>query len=42
VSQLVCVCLGPVLASRAASQTDVADADCRGQGLVPIAGWSLD
>ena len=40
VSQHVCVCLGPVLASHAQSQTAPAPAASRGRGRVPIAGWS--
>ena len=40
VSQHVCVCLGPVLASHAPSQPAAAVAYCRGWGLIPIAGWS--
>ena len=42
VSQHVCVCLGPVLASHAPSSTVAAVAAWRGLGLVPIAGWSYD
>ena len=42
VSQHVCVCLGPVQASHAQSQPAAAAAICRGQGRVPIAGWSYD
>jgi hypothetical protein len=40
VSQHVCVCLRPVLASHAPSPTATAAAACRGLGRVPIAGWS--
>jgi hypothetical protein len=40
VSLHVCVCLGPVLASHAPSQSAAAAADWRGLGWVPIAGWS--
>jgi hypothetical protein len=40
VSQHVCVCLGPVLASHAPSLPAAAAAAWRGLGRVPIAGWS--
>jgi hypothetical protein len=36
----VCVSLGPVLASHAQSPPAAATADWRGQGRVPITGWS--
>jgi hypothetical protein len=38
----VCVCLGPVLASRATSLPAAAVASWRGWGLVHINGWSYD
>jgi hypothetical protein len=40
VSQHVCVCLGPVLASHAPSPPATAAAAWRERGRVPIAGWS--
>ena len=40
VSLHVCVCLGPVLASHAQSQSAAAAAVWRGRGRVPIEGWS--
>jgi len=39
-SRLVCVCLGPVLASHAPSPLAAAAAAYRGRGRVLIAGWS--
>ena len=39
-SQHVCVCLGPVLASHDPSLLAAAAAAWRGRGRVPIAGWS--
>jgi hypothetical protein len=42
VSQHVCVCLGPVLASHAPSPPTAATAAWRGRGRVPIAGWSYN
>ena len=41
VSQHVCVCLGPVLASHAPSPPAAAAATWRRRGQIPIAGWGL-